>query len=216
MMIGQRLVILKRMRRTVVTLLHAAHQGETRTLRRARQIVYWPNMTNDIRNAVRSCQACAMLLPSQPREPFLSDSHPTRPFEDTAADIFHHAGFKFLVWTDKYFGWPMVKRCGHSTSSQVIKALKEWSMEVGVPARLTTDGGLQFKSKEFLQFCEEWHITHNQGSPYNHRSNGEAEAAVKTIKHLVIKMTKTVTWTRTIFFKGMIELRNTPRESGLS
>ena len=138
------------MRHAILKQLHASHQGETRTLRRARQIVCWPNMTNDIRNTVRSCQECAMLLPSQPQEEFLSDSHPALPFGDTAADIFHRAGFELLVWTEKYFGWPLVKRCGHSaTSSQVIKALKEWKTEVCIPVRLMTNGDHSLNLRSF-------------------------------------------------------------------
>ena len=46
---GQRLVIPKLMRRSILQHLHASHQGETRTLQRARQTVFWPGITNDIR-----------------------------------------------------------------------------------------------------------------------------------------------------------------------
>ena len=47
--LGQRLVIPKRMRPTVLKQLHKSHQGQTRTLRRALQSLHLPNITNDIR-----------------------------------------------------------------------------------------------------------------------------------------------------------------------
>ena len=48
-----------------IQLLNSAQQGETRTLRRARQVVYWPKMTSDVKNVIRCCAACATLHPSQ-------------------------------------------------------------------------------------------------------------------------------------------------------
>ena len=93
-MLGGRLVIPSALRSSVLCQLHAFHQGQTRTLRRARQTVYWPNLTNDVQNVVRECQVCTRLLPSQQHEPFLSTGRPNRPLELVAADIFHLAGFE--------------------------------------------------------------------------------------------------------------------------
>ena len=78
---GARMIIPKAMRKEILQQLHASHQGQERTLRRARQIVYWPNISNDIRNTVRTCAACAERLPSQPQEPLQHDERPSRPFE---------------------------------------------------------------------------------------------------------------------------------------
>ena len=214
---GQRLVIPKLMRRSILQHLHASHQGETRTLQRARQTVFWPGITNDIRNMIRSCGSCAVLLPSQQREPLKADPPPSRPFEQTVADIFHLAGWQFLVLTDKFSGWPFVGKCGRTASTQdVINLLTSWFTDVGVPVTMTTDGGPQFKSTAFNTFCAEWGITHNVSSPYNHQSNGTAEAAVKSVKHLVTKCTKNGNLNSAVFKEGLLELRNTPKASGLS
>ena len=78
---GARMIIPKAMRKEILQQLHASHQGQERTLRRARQIVYWPNISNDIQNTVRTCAACAERLPSQPQEPLQQDERPSRPFE---------------------------------------------------------------------------------------------------------------------------------------
>ena len=44
-------------RREVLNHLHSSHQGIEKT-RRARQIVYWPGINNDIANIVSSCRKC--------------------------------------------------------------------------------------------------------------------------------------------------------------
>ena len=58
-MYGSRVIIPASLRREVLHGLHASHQGQDRTFRHARQVVYWPGITSDIQNMIRSCPACA-------------------------------------------------------------------------------------------------------------------------------------------------------------
>ncbi|XP_065180051.1 uncharacterized protein K02A2.6-like [Sycon ciliatum] len=216
-LLGHRIVVPRRLRQTTLEQLHASHQGQTRTLRRARQAVYWPQISNDVKNVVQTCRSCITLLPSQPSEPLLSDSGPSRPFEDAAADLFSLGGFEYLVLTDKFSGWPFVGRCGRSaTTSDVTKHLVQWMSDVGVPTRLTTDGGPQFRSSAFASFCPEWNICHDPSSPYNPQSNGAAEAAVKAMKHLLMKIGKGDAYNSSAFREGLLEWRNTPGAGGAS
>ena len=179
-MYGLRVVVPARLRQEVLYELHSSHQGQDRTLRRAQQVVCWPSITNDIRNVVRSCAACAERLPSHAPEPLLVEPPPSRPFECAASDLFQLAGHHFLVYTDRFSGWPTVGTCGRTaTSTQVISLLKEWMSEKGIPVRLTTDCGPQFTSRAFQEFCASWGISHTIGSPHHHEANGAAEAAVK-------------------------------------
>ena len=151
---GARMIISKSLRREVLQQLHASHQGQERTLRRARQIVYWPNISNDIQNTVRTCAACAECLPSQPQEPLQQDERPCRPFESVASDLCHVAGKTFLVLVDRYSGWPIVSDCERSaTATVVIRLMKDTVTDKGVPVKLITDGGPQFSSRKFKQFC---------------------------------------------------------------
>ena len=132
-MYGSWVIIPASLRREVLHGLHASHQGQDRTLRLSRQVVYWPGITSDIQNMIRSCPACAELLPSHAPEPLLSDPLPSRPFQNTAADLFHYSGRTFLVYTDRYSGWPAVGTTGRtSTSSDVIYLLKEWMTDKGI------------------------------------------------------------------------------------
>ena len=45
-------------RKEILKKLHALHQGIERTKQRARQIVYWPGINNDIKNTVEACTKC--------------------------------------------------------------------------------------------------------------------------------------------------------------
>ena len=80
--------------------------------------------------------------------------------------------------------------CGRSATATVIKRLmKDAFTDKCVPVKLITDGGPQFSSREIKQFCGGWGITHVQSSPHYPQANGAAEAAVKSVKNLIIKRT---------------------------
>ena len=75
---------------------------------------------------IHSCPACAERLPLHAPEPLLSDPLPSRPFENTAADLFHYSGRTFLVYTDHYSGCPAIGTTGRTaTSLDVIYLLNE-------------------------------------------------------------------------------------------
>ena len=68
----------------------------------------------------------------------------------------------------------------HSNSCQTT-----WLNEYGWPLHLRTDGGPAYRT-EFSEFCATNGIIHQLSSPYNPESNGLAEAAVKSVKSLLI------------------------------
>ena len=77
--LGSQMVIPATLRKDDLCQLHASHQGQDRTLRRAQQVVYWPSITNDIRNVGGSCAECAERFPNHAPEPLLIDPPPSRP-----------------------------------------------------------------------------------------------------------------------------------------
>ena len=121
---GPRIVVPRSLRRSVLDDLHAAHQGLNRTKARARQVVYWPQLSNDIDIIIRSCAECRHHAPSQVKEPLLAteDRCPALPFESTSADLFECQGYQFLVYVDRKTGWPCVAKIGRTaTSADVVR-----------------------------------------------------------------------------------------------
>lgn len=214
---GARVVVPAALRRRVLTRLHDSHRGAEATKRRARQAVYWPGIDSDIVNTVRACEPCQVMQPSQQQEPLLCDDHPTRPFESVSADFFSAAGKSFLVYTDRLSGWPAVVPCGSdTTSAATIRHFRHLFRDLGVPVRLRTDGGPQFTSREFNRFLERWGVRHAITTPYYPQSNGHAEAAVKNVKHLILKVAPSGNIDCEAFDRGLLELRNTPNHTGRS
>ena len=215
---GCRIVIPTASRRVTLDALHDSHQGIDRTKRRARQTVWWPGVNSDITNTVSSCNVCQERRASLPKEPMASEPPPSRIFEDMSSDIFTLGGRDFLVCVDRLSNWPVIFQFprGDTTSRQVIQSLREVFVTLGVPVRLRTDGGPQYKSREVAVFLKRWGVAHVFSTPYYAQSNGHAEAAVKTVKHLIGKTTTNGSIDDERMYRGLLELRNTPGADGRS
>ena len=214
---GPRLVIPRSLRRETLRRLHDSHQGIERTLRRARQSVYWAGIDRDITATVQSCTACQERLPSQQKEPMMTDPPPSRVFESVSTDFFHHAGRTYLVYVDRLSGWPTVIHCdGEATARTLVRHLREIFAATGVPCLLRSDGGPQYTAHHTRDFLRRWGVTHQMSTPHYPQSNGHAEAAVKLVKRLIQKVTTSGNLDCDAFAHGLLEIRNTPRADGRS
>ncbi|XP_064088415.1 uncharacterized protein LOC135202893 [Macrobrachium nipponense] len=128
------------------------------------------------------------MQPSQQQEPWLCNENPSRPFESVSADFFSVAGKSFLVYVDRLSGWPVVVKFGTNTTAEATtRHFSHIFRDLGVPVRLMTDGGPQFTSSEFKNFLGRWGVQHVMSTPHYPQSNGHAEAAVKKVKHFILK-----------------------------
>ena len=68
--------------------IHNSHLGVNGCLYRARECLYWPGMTGDIKNYVSTCEACREYEQGQRKETLTSHEAPSRPWQFVAADLF--------------------------------------------------------------------------------------------------------------------------------
>ena len=79
--VTDRVVIPPSLRDKVLRILHSGHQGVSSMESRARSIVFWPCMTNDIWAVREHCSACSRSAPSQANTPVIPSPVPSNPFE---------------------------------------------------------------------------------------------------------------------------------------
>ena len=100
-----RIVIPPSLRKEVLRVLHSAHQGVTAMNERAKSIVYWPGITNDIQGCRENCNSCNLIAPSNPRLPPIEPLIPKVPFESIVCDYFQFKGWYYFVAADRLSGW---------------------------------------------------------------------------------------------------------------
>ena len=214
-MLNDRVIIPQSLRNDVLKTLHAAHQGVSKMLLRAHEIIYWPGMSDDIRRTRAQCSDCNRNAPSQPAMPAKDATIPLTPFEQIFADFFSFSGHHYLIVGDRLSGWTEIFSTPTGTTAAgargLIKCLRRMFSIFGVPVVLSSDGGPEFAAEATKEFLQNWDVEHRMSSAYNPRSNGRAEVAVKTAKRLLrSNVNLGGSLNSDAFLRAMFTLRNTP------
>ena len=85
---GDRIVIPKSLQKEIKQKVHAGHLGINACLRRARDLVYWPGMSQEIRQYIETCATCASQNIQQPKESIMTSEFPNRPWQKLGSDLF--------------------------------------------------------------------------------------------------------------------------------
>ena len=196
------MVIPLRMRPEILQWLHSSHQGVQSTLRRARDVVYWPGMSKDIELVVSRCSVCEETSPALPREKLMVHEILGKPWEKVGMDLFRVQGRDFLIIVDYLTDYFEISELMDTSASAVVQAVMQQFARHGIPVWVHSDGGSQFAAREFTIFSQAWGFEHTVSSPYNSQSNSKAETAVKIAKRL-FKRSKDP-------YLTLLEWRNTP------
>ena len=205
---NQKVIIPKAMRPEMISRIHSSHLGIESCLRKARDLVFWPSMNSEIKEAVIKCSVCAEYQAKNPKQPMQSHSIPDRPWSKVGTDLFSLHSNDYIVLVDYYSDFIEVSQLDDTTTATVCDFLKEQFSRHGIPDTLVSDNGSQFTSREFTEFSKEWEFKHVTSSPYHPRSNGKAESAVKIVKNT---FKKAISDDKDPWL-ALLDYRNTPTE----
>ena len=107
-MLGQRIVMPNVLRETILSSLHAAHQGIGAMCKRASDTVFWPGITIDITRTRDQCENCHRIAKSHAMTPPEEIIPPDYPFQKICCDYFTYENSNYLVVVDRYSNWPIV------------------------------------------------------------------------------------------------------------
>src|SRR4029434_8689954 len=117
---GPKTVIPKSLQKDYITILHRGHPGSESTKRRARGIVFWPTMTEDIEKETTTCPVGNRTELPQQKEPLKLHPVPDLPWSTVGTDIFEWNGQHYLVIVDSYSGWFEIDLLRDLTDNTVI------------------------------------------------------------------------------------------------
>ena len=183
---GSRVIIPECMRKEVLMLIHAGHQGIQKCRLRARNTVFWPMINADIDKMIRSCSACQANQTSQQAEP-LMNIETDAPWSVVGTDLFQWNSKQYIIVVDYYSNFPVVRQLGDTTSHNVVNCLRSIFAEFGIPDKVISDNGPQYSSAVFSDFAQRYNFIHTTSSPHFPQSNGKAERHVGTVKKTLQK-----------------------------
>ena len=84
---GERALIPKSLRHDMLRRIHMPHMGVEGCLRRARECVYWPAMSSEVKDFIVKCDICRSVDNKQQKETLISHDVPDRPWAKVGVHV---------------------------------------------------------------------------------------------------------------------------------
>ena len=161
------------LRKLVLEELHEGHAGMSGMNAIARSFIWWPGIDREVKEVVKACVTCQNRRSRPSVTPPHPWTYPESPWQRVHADFAEYKGRQYLIMVDAYSKWPEVHEMGtQATAGQTIEAMRKSFTYHGLPQRLVTDNGPQFKAYEFQDFMRSNGIKHQKSPPYHPATNG--------------------------------------------
>ena len=129
------------LREDMLKAVHQPHLGEETSKRRAREVLFWPEIDKEIEQMVKAYSTCNQNKKRQQRETLKPHPTPSRPWQRVGVDIFTFHKRNYQVTVDFYSGWFELDLLNDTTASTVISKLKSQMARHGIPDVLMSDNG---------------------------------------------------------------------------
>lgn len=186
---GNRVIVPAALKSTMVKKVHSSHIGVKGCLWKACDVLYWPEMSADIKDTISKCYTCNTFQTNQMKEPLIAHDPPKHPWPHVATDLFNFDKKEWFIIVDYWSDYFELNELPDTQASTVIKSLNNQFARHGITDTVYSDNGPQFASRDFKEFAAAWQFDHQTSSPYYPKSNRTIENAVKSAKRLLTKPT---------------------------
>lgn len=172
----------------LVEQVHAGmgHLGGDSTYSILKDRAWWPQMQQDVKNWVASCDVCQRYANDSTRNPKREKLHPmeppVRPFSRWGLDFVGRLpvtsrGNKWIIVAiDHFTRWPVARPVPEATSNAVANFLYENIVcDFGCPDEVLSDRGSSFMSEVMKEYLSKLKIKHLRTTAYHPRTNGMVE-----------------------------------------
>lgn len=159
------------------------HRGITEMKNALSAKYYWPKMLNDIENFINNCETCQKNKYDRSPPVIKFNLTPTcsKPFEHIHVDTFKIANEIYLTIIDTFSRYGQAYHLKTLSGIEVIEQLFNFITHHGLPLKITTDSGTEFKNKELENFCKLYKIDLHYTTPKNSNSNSPVERFHSTL-----------------------------------
>ncbi|POS82770.1 hypothetical protein EPUL_005785, partial [Erysiphe pulchra] len=172
------------------------HLGVHKTLEKARERFYWPNLKEDIKDWCRNCVVCAGANgPIRKKRAPMRQYNVGAPFERIAIDVagpfpVTENGNKFILVVMDYFSkWVEAYALPNQEAVTIADVIvKELVSRFGVPNELHSDQGRNFESALFSRMCQTLGIRKTRTTALHPQSDGMVERMNRTMGKYLAKV----------------------------
>ena len=174
----------------------AGHWSTVKVYKKLHRKYYWPNMSQDVTDYIRSCHNCQKK--KNPRRSYCATLQKYivgNCFERIGMDVLGplpqtYNGSKYILVVVDYFSkwveaYPLQSQSAEETAH---KFCSEWITVHGSPLELFTDAGTNFTSELFKNICELFEISKFQAIVRRPNSNGFVEIINDSLTKMISKI----------------------------
>lgn len=184
---GNRLIIPRKMRNAVLSLLHEEHVGMVRMKMLARSHYYWSGIDYDIEKFVRNCPTCEIFQNKDHQVPGSGWNRSLKFWERVHIDFLQKFDKYFLIIVDSFSRYIDIYQVSSTNAKETVKKLRHIFSIFGLPDELVSDNGPPFIGEVYKNFCLSNGIKCTFSPPLHPRSNGTVEKQVHTVKQFLVK-----------------------------
>uniref|UniRef100_A0A6A7FXQ6 RNA-directed DNA polymerase n=1 Tax=Hirondellea gigas TaxID=1518452 RepID=A0A6A7FXQ6_9CRUS len=208
--VRETIVVPQSLRKEALVLAHdsriGAHQGITRTWKRATEAWFWINMTTDIKQYVKTCIQCQKRnYSNQIVAPMGDFPAISRPLDRVGVDLMElppdDRGHRYvLTIVDHFSRYVVAYPLKNKSTEEVTQAFASFMPTYGVIRSVISDRGTEFTSRLFTEVCKRLDITFYHTTAYHPQSNGLTERYNRTLKQALahIAAKDRGSWDRTL------------------
>ena len=174
------------------------------------ECVFWLGMPKSVENICASGHLCQEMQHQQTPQALHPYERPMSPWVKVGSDIFTIGSNNFLMISDYFSRYPVVKKLPSLSASANSSATKKAFSILGTPREIMSDNGPQFQ-REYNEFCEQWNIWYTTSSFWYPKSNRFIERQIQYIKSIIKKC---IALSGDIYI-AMLNVRATPISSTL-
>jgi hypothetical protein len=171
-----------------------AHLGINAVFEKVKERYYWPQMFDDIREYVQTCDICQRRGPPERKEPLIPLTV-KEPFHQIGIDVKGplprtSTGNRYIIVAMDYFTkWPEARAVKDMKADTIAKFIfEEIICRHGVPQIMISDRGTSFVNRIIDKLCEDFQLKHRLTSPYRPQTNGMVERFNRTLGESIAKL----------------------------
>lgn len=159
------------------------HKGISEMKNSLSRNYYWPNMIKDITDYVNTCEICqtSKYERNPPIIKFNLTPTSSKPFEHIHMDVFKILNHSFLTIIDSFSRYGQAYSIPTLSSINIIDNLMIFISHHGLPLKITTDNGKEFKNNCLEDFCKLHKIELHFTTAKNSNSNSPVERLHSTL-----------------------------------
>lgn len=178
-------VIPEKLRRKTLEVAHSGHPLAAKLKSILRERVWWPGMTTDVENWVKSCKTCAVNGRPEKPPPMQRMFAPKTVWETIALDFngpyARFGGISILVIIDYRSRYAIAKPVKSTNFESTRKILDDVFNREGFPLAIKSDNGPPFNGEDYKNYCRERGIQTVFSTPFFPQQNGLVENFMKVV-----------------------------------